>query len=336
MWPLTFSRRMMKLLFKAFLGLFAILFGLGLLAWLSGPSLLSGEGDMSEPRSEIHAAELDGTIYVAGGIGFFRTLSSCAAFDTQSQRFSDCPKLPRALHHVAMAAGEGKVFASGGYESLPFNQDPLGALFVLDVEKGAGAWTELAPLPAPLGQHAMFYREGAIWLVGGESQGNVLASLQVYDLATGEWSQRASMPTARHSHAIALSNDRLFVTGGRSGELGLHSLVIEAYDFTNNSWSALPDAPFPLAGHGATVFEGRLHVFGGENVDANTVFTSHASIDLADPDAGWREEVGMAYPRHGLATARVGDTAWILGGGKRAGMHTPYSVTGTAFPLNLR
>ncbi len=327
---------MIKKLFSFLLGLIGLLVVLGVGAWLVGPYLLIGEGDMAEPRSEIHAAELDGTIYVAGGIGFFRTLSSCAAFELANESFSECPDLPRNLHHVAMAAGEGKVFASGGYVSLPFNQDPDGALFMLDVANGAEQWIELSRLPAPLGQHAMFYRDGAVWLIGGESQGETLGSLQVYDLSTGEWSERAAMPTARHSHAFALDQERLYVTGGRSAELGLHSLVIEAYDFASDSWSGLPDAPFPLAGHGAAVFEGRLHVFGGENVDVDQVFTRHASIDLSDLQAGWREEVELAYPRHGLATVRVGDTAWILGGGKRAGMATPYSVTGTAFLLSLR
>jgi len=324
-----------KLLFvcASFIGLFAVL-GIG--AWVFGPALLTGEGDMSEPRSEIHAAELDGTIYVAGGIGFFRTLSSCAAFDVESESFSECPALPRSLHHVGMAAGEGKLFASGGYQSLPFNQDPEGALFMLDIDGDAQEWVELSRLPAPLGQHAMFYRDGAVWLIGGESQGETSASLQVYDLASGQWSKRSAMPTPRHSHAYAMDDARLYVTGGRSAVLGLHSMVVEVYDFENDSWSVLPDAPFPLAGHGAAVFEGRLHVFGGENVDVDEVFTRHASLNLVDPEAGWRDERDIAYPRHGLATARVKDTAWIIGGGKRAGMATPYSVTGNAFPLSLR
>lgn len=308
-------------------------------AWLVGPSLMTGAGDMSEPRSEVHAAQLDGVLYVAGGIGFHRTLSSCAAFEVASKTFSDCPQLPRTLHHVGMAAGEfegeGQVFASGGYSSLPFNQDPDGALFAFSPSDETPQWRELSRLPEPLGQHAMFYREGTLWLIGGQSGDRTLGTIRTYDLASGEWGEVAPMPTPRHSHAFALSEDKLYVTGGRSDTLGPHATVVEAYDFASNSWASLPDAPFPLAGHGASVFEGRLHVFGGEDVTTSEVFTRHVSMDLADPSSGWREETSMSAGRHGFATWRVGDTAWILGGGELAGWKTLGSVTGTAFALKL-
>jgi len=302
-------------------------------AWFGGPWWLSDRDGMNEPRSEIHAAALDGRIYVAGGIGFFRTLSSCAAFHAAAEQWADCPDLPRSLHHVGMAAGDGKVFASGGYVSLPFNQDPDGALFMLDVAGDADRWVELAPLPAPLGQHAMFYRDNAVWLIGGESGGETTGALWRYDLAKGEWSERAAMPTPRHSHGIALDDNKLYVTGGRSRELGFHSLVIEAYDFEADAWESLPDASFPLGGHGAAVVAGRLHVFGGEDIDTAEVFTRHASLALDNPDAGWRDEPEMAFPRHGLATATVDQKIWVIGGGKRAGMRTPWSVTNNAFAL---
>ncbi|QUL37852.1 kelch repeat-containing protein [Erythrobacter sp. JK5] len=289
---------------------------------------------MSDARSEIYAAELGGTIYTAGGIGFFRTLSTCAAFDTRSQTFNPCPDLPRSLHHVAMAAGEGQVFASGGYTSLPFNQDEDGAVFALAIDRGAERWEELAKLPQPLGQHTMVYFGGALWLVGGDSRGKTVATLRRYDLATGIWGERAPMPTARNSHAVATDDERLYVTGGRSATLGGHSTVIEAYDFASDSWQTLPDAPYPLAGHGAAVVGGRLHVFGGENLDTAEVFVRHVSIDLAALESGWREEAPLPEPRHGFATAAVDGTIWVLGGGKRAGIRTPWSVTGTALALD--
>ena len=305
------------------------------LAWATGPELLRSKGDMAEPRSEVHAAELDGTIYVAGGIGFSRTLDSCAAFNVAERSFSECPDLPRTLHHVGMAAGEGHVFASGGYESLPFNQDPDGALFEFSPSDAEPEWQELSRLPEPLGQHAMFYREGKLWLIGGQSGDRTLGTIRTYDLASGEWGEAAPMPTPRHSHAYALSDDKLYVTGGRSDTLGPFARVIEVYDFASDSWESLPDAPFPLAGHGAAVFNGRLHVFGGEDVTTDEVFTRHVSMDLADPSSGWREETPMSEGRHGFAIWRVGDTAWILGGGELAGWKTLTSVTGTAFPLKL-
>ncbi|MEM7779803.1 MAG: kelch repeat-containing protein [Pseudomonadota bacterium] len=326
---------------KKILALFGTLTAVIIAAWFVGPSFLRSAGEMDDPRSEIHAAELDGVIYTTGGIGFFRTLSSCAAFDTANETFATCPNLPRPLHHVAMAAGDGSIWASGGYESLPFNVDPNGALFQLDLSELEPQWREISALPEPLGQHAMFYHQGTVWLIGGDRNGETTGALTLYDLSEGEWVEASPMPTPRHSHAYALDAEAgeagfLYVTGGRSSALGSQSRVIEAYDFASDSWTRLPDAPFDLGGHGAAVFEGRLHVFGGEDLGSGTVIQDHAVLDLANLDAGWVMVNPVSLPRHGFATARVGNTVWILGGGKRAGMRTPWSVTGTAFSLPLK
>ena len=305
------------------------------IAWIAGPWALRSSGDMTDPRSEVHAAQMDGIIYVAGGIGFFRTLDSCAAFDSAAGEFAPCPDLPRHLHHVAMAAGEGLVFASGGYDSLPFTIDSDGALFVMNPDDAEPLWQEIAPLPRPRGQHAMVYRGGGLYLIGGDYGSKATGALTRYDLASGKWSQLAPMPTPRHSHAIALSDDTLYVTGGRSAVLGGQSRVIEAYDFASDSWTRLPDAPFDLGGHGAAIHDGILHVYGGEDLPEGVVLQSHSALDLSDPAKGWQMRPLMALPRHGFATARIGNNAWIIGGGKRAGIRTPYSVTANAFALPL-
>ena len=303
------------------------------LAWVIGPRLLVADSDMEEPRSEIHAARLGETIYTAGGIGFFRTLSSCAAFDTADQEWGACPDLPRSLHHVAMTAGEGRVYASGGYASLPFSIDQDGALFALN--PADGGWSEVSKLPHPIGQHTMSFRDGALYLVGGDDGTATLASLQRFEIATGEWSKLAPMPTPRHSHAVAQDAEHLYVSGGRSDELGAQSVIVEAYNFAANEWQKLPDAPYPLGGHGSVVSEGRLHVFGGENLADNRIETGHYSLNLAEPEAGWREEATMPEPRHGFAAAEVDGSLWILAGGKRPGLQTPWSVTGTALSVTL-
>ena len=303
------------------------------LVWFAVPRLMVGEGDMAEPRSEIHAAVLDGTIYTAGGVGFFRTLESCALFDVAQRSWTTCPDLPRALHHIAMAAGEGKVFASGGYVSLPFNIDQNPALFALDPQVENQAWTKLASLPNPLGQHAMMYREGALYLVGGDDGMATVGTLWRYTLANDRWEELAPMPTARHSHAITSDDSTLIVTGGRSAQLGSHSRIVEAYDFADNRWYSLPDLPFSLAGHGAAVIGRRLHVYGGENLDTAEVFVRHVSLDLSQPEAGWAEEAPVPSQRHGFATAMIGNEIWILGGGRRAGIRTLWSLTGTALKM---
>lgn len=301
--------------------------------WWLGPRLLVGEGDMREPRSEIHAAQLGDDIYVAGGIGFFRVLSSCALFDAAAREWSDCPDLPRGLHHVAMAGGDGRVFASGGYDALPFQIDQQGAIFSLT--PGSDQWEVVSCLPHPLGQHTMTYAGGALWLLGGDDGDATLGLLRRYDPSSNTFELRADMQTARHSHAVASDDRRIIASGGRSPQLGMQSVVVELYDIEADSWTRLPDLPVALAGHGSVLVGEQLHVFGGEDLRNGTVMTGHWSLDLSSPDAGWTERQPMSEGRHGFATAAVGNTAWILGGGKNYGWWTPLTVSGTALPLEL-
>jgi N-acetylneuraminic acid mutarotase len=235
-----------------------------------------------------------------------------------------------------MASDRTRIYASGGYSSLPFNIDENATLFALDPRSNSAGWSKVARLPAPLGQHSMVYNSGAVWLVGGERKGKTTGSLLRYDLDKAQWQEMASMPTPRHSHAVAMDAESLIVLGGRSKTLGNQSRVVEAYDFTSNKWRSLPETPFDLAGHGAIILNGRLHVFGGENLDTGEVLQKHATLDLTNLKFGWQMAKDIAYPRHGFAAAKVGNEAWIIGGGKRAGLRTPWSVTGTAFSIPLQ
>ena len=305
---------------------FALLVGFG---WLIGPSLLTREGDMADPRSEIHAAKLGDELYTAGGIGFFRTLQSCAKYDVAMRRWARCPDLPRALHHVALAAGTDRIYTSGGYRSLPFRIDARGAVFAL--ARGDAAWSQVTRLPRPLGQHSMSFHDGALYLVGGDTGGETVATVWRYDLESGRWTTRAPMSRPRHSHAVAQDPEALYVTGGRGPSTGNQSASVERYVFAADKWTSLPDMPAPLAGHGAAVIANELHVFGGENLDAGLVHDRHDILNLAT--GTWRSGAALPEARHGFGAAVASGRIWVLGGGRRPGLRTPFSVSGTAIPV---
>lgn len=288
---------------------------------------------MAQARSEIHATTLDGKLYIAGGIGLFRVLDSCEVLDLTMDIWEGCGKLPRPLHHVAMASDATYVYASGGYISLPFNADPEPGLFRLNPE--SGEWMEISKLPHPIGQHAMTYFDGALYLIGGQDSGRDLDTVWRYDIGADRWDTMAPMPTARHSHAIARSGPKLYVTGGRSAELGTEIRLIEIFDLAENRWENGPDMPIGRGGHGAAVAAGRLHILGGESLTEGRLLPEHDILDLAN--GNWTAGPEMIQPRHGFA---IGESAGqggltIIGGGARVGIETIYSVTGTVQRVGL-
>ena len=288
---------------------------------------------MEQARSEIHATTLDGKLYVAGGIGLFRVLDSCEALDLALNVWSDCGELPRALHHVAMAADDSHVYASGGYVALPFEADKEAGLFRHDPE--TSTWTEISKLPHPIGQHAMVHFDGSLYLIGGQDDGNDLDTIWRYDIAADKWSAMQPMPTARHSHAIARSGPRLYVTGGRSAEFGTEMKRVDVYHFIENRWDRLPDMQTGRGGHGAFVDNNQLHVFGGESLSAAKVLADHDILDLATSQ--WSTGKPLNQPRHGFAVSdkKMQSRLTIVGGGARPGLETIYSVTGTAQTLGI-
>jgi len=313
----------MKKLLIALFPLFALVAAI-LLGWRSFSGLNTG---MEYPRSEIHAAVLDKKIYVAGGIGLFRVLDSCEVYDVADQTWSRCPDLPRPLHHVAMTADDQRIYASGGYVALPFQQDQDPALFAY--EPGTDAWLEIAKLPHPIGQHAMFHHARKIYLIGGQNGSADLDSFWAYDLDSGNWSKMPPMPTKRHSHAIAVDGNRLYVTGGRNADLGPEIAVNEMFDFSDGTWTTLPEMPTGRGGHGAVVSQNSLHIFGGESISDSAVISQHDVLDLQTQK--WTRGQPLIEPRHGFAIAsgETLDDIYVVGGGALPALHTVYSVSST-------
>ncbi|QTD55191.1 Kelch repeat-containing protein [Parasphingorhabdus cellanae] len=319
---------MKKFLLATFFLILLVIGGLFMLRLFMG-----WNNGMHEARSEIHATTLNNRLYVAGGIGLFRVLDSCEALDLTLNVWSDCGKLPRALHHVAMAADDSHVYASGGYVALPFEADKEAGLFRHD--PATGTWTEVSKLPHPIGQHAMTHFSGALYLIGGQDNGKDLDTIWRYDIAADTWSAMQPMPTARHSHAIARSGPLLYVTGGRSTEYGTEMRQVDAYHLIEDRWEELPDMPKGRGGHGTFVSGNRLHIFGGESLSDGKVLANHDILDLTTLQ--WSVGEPLNQPRHGFA---VSDTEMpggitVVGGGARPGFETIYSVTGTAQTLSI-
>lgn len=289
---------------------------------------------MREARSEIHATTLDRKLYIAGGIGLFRVLDSCEALDLVTNVWTRCGTLPRPLHHVAMAADDHHVYASGGYVALPFEADQEAGLF--RYEGRTKNWLEMGKLPHPMGQHVMLHFDGSLYIAGGQDDGRDLDTLWRYDIAEERWHAMQPMPTPRHSHAIAVSGNHLYVTGGRSAALGTEIGRIEVYDFTENIWKRLPDMPVGRGGHGTVVHQNRLHVFGGESLSERKVLASHDILDLSTLQ--WSAGSPLTDPRHGFAFSNIAGPAGvtIVGGGARPGMQTIFSVTGNAQTIELK
>jgi N-acetylneuraminic acid mutarotase len=71
--------------------------------------------------------------------------------------------LPVELHHPAMAAAAGRIYVTGGYDSILFRANRA-TTFVFD--PAAGTWSEAAAMPGARAAHAMVSVDDKLFVIG--------------------------------------------------------------------------------------------------------------------------------------------------------------------------
>lgn len=284
--------------------------------WFEASSLKTG-------RSEVHAATLQDTIYIAGGIGKFRILKSCETYSHSNKKWASCPDLPRRVHHLAMASDGQKVYAAGGYVSLNFRHLKSPKLWSLD--PGAQAWDVLAELPKPVGEHIIIWANQNLFLMGGNTLKGDTGETWRYELLTQKWTQMASMPTPRNSMSAIVVEGEIWVLGGRSDAGGSKIKTVEIFNPKNNEWRRGSDMPVGRGGHSAVYLDGKIHIFGGETFDPLQMLDRHDIYDIETDE--WLTAAPSPKVRHGTAAVVLRDDIYLIGGAARPGLHTIYSAS---------
>jgi N-acetylneuraminic acid mutarotase len=145
-------------------------------AWISLASML-------DPRQEVGAAELNGKIYVVGGLPRTNTVQE---FDPATNTWRIVSPLPIALDHTAAAGVAGKLYVMGGDTS----SGPTSAVYEYDPT--GNQWTQKASMPTARAALATVVIAGKIYAVGGTSSSQ--RELEIYDPGTNSWSKYSRTP----------------------------------------------------------------------------------------------------------------------------------------------
>ena len=214
-------------------------------------------------------------LYVAGGYianadWTFQVFGTKAVwrYDLTTQTYSRLPDLP-----VERAAGQleeldGKLHYFGG-TNLARTQD-VGDHYVLDLARGASAWTVAAPLPNPRNHLGSAVLGGLIYAIGGQHHHDehltTQATVNAYNPATDRWSSLSDLPLAvsHIANSTFVLGGRIIVAGGEKAHLQSVGGVY-AYDPASNTWTALTSLPSArMSGVAAPIGNGFLFI-GGDN-----------------------------------------------------------------------
>ena len=271
----------------------------------------------SGPVQETAVVEVDGLLYVLGGIDVDRaTVASVLIYDPSDDSWSSGPDLPAEAHHINAAAVDGTIYVVG---SLEPDFTPRSAVW--SWTPGDAEWTTgLTPMPAPArGAAAVGVVDGAIVIAGGFVFGGGSSEVvSAYDPGTDDWDESSDPLPVPIDHGTAQVVDgAMYVIGGRSN--GIVAVSAEVWRHDDGSWT--PRSPMPTArgGTASGVVNGRIVVVGGEgNGDAASGVFPQA--ELYDPAADeWSTLDPMPNPRHGMAAAGLGGDLYVPGGADTQG-----------------
>jgi N-acetylneuraminic acid mutarotase len=252
---------------------------------------------MSQRRSYIAAAELDGHIYAAGGMvgETGRFLSVFQRFDPAQNQWTPLQPLPDPTRAAAGAALDGKVYVFGGQTAGGVTKRVL----AFDIAKGE--WEDRAPLPRSLFNEAAVAMDGKIYVLGGFSGGKELRSVYVYDPASDSWSESVPMPIPNHTFGAVAFEGGVWTFGGRRGEKPSATFSSSTPRRRRGGPGRACRSPMEL--NGTAVSGAEIH----------TIWEHTYQIYDARTGA-WSQGPEPLVPRHGLKAFAIDGTLYAVGG----------------------
>ena len=163
------------------------------------------------------AVALDGSVYVAGGIGPGGLAAEMLVYDVAADRWSSLPGPPTRREHLGGAAAGGRVYTVGGRTAFP---DGLATFESYDPL--TNRWTALPPLPtARGGLAAVASCAGHIVAAGGEGGLGTFSQVESFNPTTSTWTTLAPMRSPRHGLGLVAVGPTLYTLLG-GPEPGLH------------------------------------------------------------------------------------------------------------------
>ncbi len=229
-------------------------------------------GSLLHPRAG-HTATLlaDGKVLITGGTSAYTPadLTSAELYDPDTGAFKPTGSMTVArTGQTATLLSSGKVLFAGGY-----GQDGSVASAEL-YDPAAGSFSSTGSMSSPRWAHtATLLASGKVLIVGGttyNTEGQYLASAELYDPATGSFSPTGSMPGPRTMHtATLLASGKVLIAGGLGDPFGPDLASAELYDPATGSFSPTGSMTLVRSGYTATLLQsGQVLIAGGDSSGA--------------------------------------------------------------------
>jgi N-acetylneuraminic acid mutarotase len=271
----------------------------------------STKSPMAGQHNEIPGVTVGGKIYTISGSN--RTdydLKGVEEYDPATDRWRARAAIPSGVNHGTAAVVNGKVYVFGGFSKRQHG-DPITA--VQEYDPAADSWRKVGDLKTALGSISAVALDGKIHLIGGRGAklNSTVANHDIYDPATNTWTAAAPLSGARDHIMMVVADGKIHAIGGRTAESSDFVNTHEIYDPKTNAWASGPPLPTPRSNGTGVLYKGMIVVMGGEGGPTG-VFVENEGFDLKTGQ--WSTLAPLPAGLHGMASAVVGDTAYVIGG----------------------
>lgn len=266
----------------------------------------------------------------ADGLGITTDVIEYDMFAPPGSKWRALRSAPVAWTHTNLASASATLYLLGGAEGTDFI--PRGEAFALDTDRDNPQWRSLSPIPAayePRSAAGIVVAAPFIYLVGGSTQTDAVASVIAYNFSNDVWTRLPDLPAKRsHPAAMRTPDGTLIVAGG------LESIYSDsarddvwALPLGASQWQTRSSMRQARGGCAYGVVLGQLVCAGGE---AGTIALS--SVEYYDPFADvWATLDDMPDARAGTQGAVVGGRLFVPGGARTL----TFSPTNTLFAFSF-
>lgn len=163
-------------------------------------------GNMAMPRYYFGCCEMQGLIYVVGGISNEGIeLCSFEVYDPLSKRWSPLPPMGTRRAYFGVAALNDCIYSVGGWNET---QDALHTVEKYSFEEEK--WVEVASMKVPRAGMCVAAVNGLLYVSGGRSSSHdflapgTLDSVEVYNPHSDTWTEIGNMITSRCEGGVAV------------------------------------------------------------------------------------------------------------------------------------
>ncbi|HXZ77702.1 MAG TPA: protein kinase, partial [Streptosporangiaceae bacterium] len=271
------------------------------------------------PVQQLHAAELDGRIWLAGGLTGSSEATAKATdkteyYDLANHTWHAGPGLPFQVHHAMLVTYQNQLWLIGGFLPSGPNLEAAASNKVL-ILKG-NRWVAGPPLHHARAAGAAVVVGNKLVVFGGRTGGKVEGEVKQTEVFDGKsWHDAADLPVPGDHLGAATDGTYAYAIGGRTIKSSENHTALQRFDPATNKWTQLTPLPVANSDMGAVYTGGQLITFGGEN--AFSVFNTVRSYNLATRT--WTTLAPLAQARHGMGAAVVGNTIYAIDGAQLPG-----------------